>query len=137
MVTTTLGWRVAAAGRGRGGSSCLSLPQSLDLLLPALGQKTSAFHILLSLQWAPLTGQDTPSSPSVCACSSHARLFATRWIVAHQAPLSMGFSRQEYWCGLPCPGSLNLPNPEIKPVSPALQTNSLPLSHLGSLYPFT
>ena len=44
----------------------------------------------------------------------------TPWTVAHQAPPSMGFSRQEYWSGLPCPPSGDLPNPGVKPVSPAL-----------------
>ena len=43
-----------------------------------------------------------------------------------QAPLSMGFSRQEYWSGLPCPPPGDLPDPEIKPRSPALQVDSLP-----------
>ena len=42
------------------------------------------------------------------------RLFVTLWTVAHQAPLSMGFSRQEYWSGLPCPPPGNLPRPGIK-----------------------
>ena len=49
---------------------------------------------------------------------------ATPWTVARQAPLSMGFSRQEYWIGLPFPSPGNLPNPGIKPGSPALQTVS-------------
>ena len=44
-------------------------------------------------------------------------LFATLWTLAHQAPLSKGFSRQEYWSGLPCPPLKHLPNPGIKPVS--------------------
>ena len=60
-------------------------------------------------------------------------LFASPWTAARQAPLSMGFSRQVYWSGLPCPPE-DLPNPRIKPaslVSPALQTDSLPLSHQG------
>ena len=55
--------------------------------------------------------------------SSRAWLFGTLWAVAHQSPLSMGFSRQEYWSGLPCPPPGDLPNPEIKPttlMSPAL-----------------
>ena len=56
----------------------------------------------------------------VCACVlshfSHVRLFATLWTVARQAPLSMGFSRQEYWSGLPCPPPGDLPYPGIKPV---------------------
>ena len=49
----------------------------------------------------------------------------TPWTVACQAPLSMDFSRQEYWRGLPCPLPGNLPNPGIKPESPALQVDSL------------
>ena len=50
-------------------------------------------------------------------------LFVTPWTIAHQAPLSMAFSRQEYWSGLPCFPPGGLPDPEIKPVpliSPAL-----------------
>ena len=47
-------------------------------------------------------------------------LFATPWTVAHQAPLSMGFSRQEYWSGVPFPFPGDLPNPGIEPPSPAL-----------------
>ena len=66
---------------------------------------------------------------------SHVWLFATLWTVACQAPLSMGFSRQEYWSGLPYPPPRDLPDPGIKPTSPAvpaLQADSLPLSHQGS-----
>ena len=51
--------------------------------------------------------------------------------VAHQAPLSMGFSRQEYWSGLACPPPGDLPNPGIKPRSPALQADSLPAEPPG------
>ena len=57
------------------------------------------------------------------SCFSCVRLFATLWTVAHQAPLSMGFSRQEYWSGLPCPPPGDPPNPGIEPtslMSPAL-----------------
>ena len=53
------------------------------------------------------------------------QLFATPWIVAYQAPLSMGFSRQEYWSGLPFPSSGDLPDPGIEPWSPALQADAL------------
>jgi len=63
------------------------------------------------------------------------RLFAALWTVAHQASLSMGFSKQEYWSGLSFPHPGHLPNPGIKPTSPetsATQLDSLPLSHLGS-----
>ena len=47
------------------------------------------------------------------------------WTVTIQAPLSMGFSRQEYWSGVPFPPPGDLPGPGIEPVSPALQANSL------------
>ena len=52
-------------------------------------------------------------------------LFATRWTVAYQAPLSMGFSRQEYWSGLLFPSPGGLPNPGIKPRSPTLEGDTL------------
>ena len=52
---------------------------------------------------------------------SRVRLFATPWTVAYQAPPSMGFSRQEYWSGLPFPSPGDLPDPGIEPDSPALQ----------------
>ena len=48
---------------------------------------------------------------------SYVQLFATLWTVAHQIPLSMGFSRQEYWSGLLCPPQQDLPNPGIGPLS--------------------
>ena len=51
---------------------------------------------------------------------------ATPWTVACQAPLSVGFSRQEYWSGLPFPSAGDLPDPGIEPRSPALQADSLP-----------
>ena len=50
-------------------------------------------------------------------CFSHVQLFATLWAVAYQAPLSMGFSRQEYWGGLSCPLPRDLPSPGIEPMS--------------------
>ena len=48
---------------------------------------------------------------------SHVRLFVTLWTIAHQVPLSMGFSRQEYWSGLPCPPPGDLPQPGIESAS--------------------
>ena len=67
----------------------------------------------------------------VCVCSilsrfSHVQLDATLWTVARQAPLPIGFSRQEYWSGLLCPSPGDLPDPGIKPASlasPALASN--------------
>ena len=56
---------------------------------------------------------------------SRVRLFVTPWTVAHQAPPSMEFSRQDYWSGLPFPSPADLPNPGIKPGSPAWQADAL------------
>ena len=56
---------------------------------------------------------------------SRVRLFATPWTVAYQAPLSMGFSRQEYWSGLPFPSPGDLPDPGIEPTSPTLRADAL------------
>ena len=53
------------------------------------------------------------------------QLFATPWTVTYQAPLSMGFSRQEYWNGLPFPSPGDLPDPGTEPVYPALQADAL------------
>ena len=68
------------------------------------------------------------------ACSLVAKscltLFATQWTVALQAPLSMGFSRQEYWSGFPFPSPGDPPSPEIEPTSLALAGGSL--RHQGS-----
>ena len=63
---------------------------------------------------------------------SRVRLFATPWTVAYQAPLSMGFSRQECWSGLPFPSPGGLPNTGIKSGSLSLQADTLP-SELGPL----
>ena len=67
----------------------------------------------------------------VCVLLSSVQLFATPWTIARQAPLSMGFSRQEYWSGLPFPSPGDLPDPGIKPGSPALQADALPPELLG------
>ena len=64
---------------------------------------------------------------------SRVQLFVTLWTVAHQAPLSMGFSRQQYWSGLPLPPPGDLPNPGTEPASLV----SLQLNHPGSPIPLT
>ena len=82
--------------------------------------------------WSPLL---QASSGGWCAQSlSFVWLFATPWTVAHQTPLSMGFPRQEYWSGLTFPSPGDLPDPGIKPLSPAAFQAGLPLSHQGSLH---
>ena len=63
---------------------------------------------------------------------SRVQLFATPWMVAYQAPRSMGFSRQEYWSELLFPSPEDFPNPGIEPRSPALQADALPSEPLGN-----
>ena len=65
---------------------------------------------------------------------SRVRLFVTPWTVARQDPLSMEFSRQEYWSGLPFPTPRDLPNPVIEPRSPTLQVDSLSSEPPGKGY---
>ena len=66
---------------------------------------------------------------------SRVQLFAIPWAVAYQAPPSLGFSRQEYWSGLPFPSPGDLPNPEIEPGSPVLQADALPSEPPGKSSP--
>ena len=66
-----------------------------------------------------------PMQRSEVKSLSRVRLFVTPWTVAYQAPLSMEFSRQEYWSGLPFPSPGDLPDPGIEPRSPALQADAL------------
>ena len=69
--------------------------------------------------------QESKAERVLCSPLSHVQLFATPWTVALQAPLSMGFSRQEYWSGLPFLSPGDLSDPGIKPRSPALQVDYL------------
>ena len=74
-------------------------------------------------------------SPCVLSRSVMSNSFVTPWTVAHKTPLSIGFSRQEYWSGLPFPSPGDLPEQGIElmsPATPALQLDSLPLSYGGS-----
>ena len=69
----------------------------------------------------------------LCVSHSVRSNSATPWTVVHQAPPSVGFSRQEYWSGLPFPSPGNLPDPGIKPRSPSLETDYLPYKPPGKL----
>ena len=76
---------------------------------------------------------------SLCLHAQYLQSCPTLWgpTVNHQAPQSMGFSRQEYWSGLPCPPPGDLPDSGTEPASPAspaMQADSLPLSHEGSIH---
>ena len=70
-----------------------------------------------------------------CMCAQSCLTLWDSWTAAHKAPLSMGFSRKEYWSGLPFPPPGDIPDSGIEPtspMSPALQRDSLPLGHLRS-----
>ena len=114
------------------------LPPGLDLHLHL---SALLFSMLLTSQPVPFPvvapGSLMPVSQCVrvCVCVCFVTLvsdsFAIPWTVTLQVPLSMRFPRQEYWSGLPFPSLQDLLNPG-KNVSPALQADSLPLSHQGS-----
>ena len=76
---------------------------------------------LNSIHW----GESVPIVKVKVKSLSRVRLFATPWTVAHQSPKSMGFSRQEYWSGLPFSFPGDLPDPGIEPGPPALQSDTL------------
>ena len=88
----------------------------------------SSWWQMLSLLWGKYLGVEWLDQRVVVVVQllNLVRLFAALWTVAHQAPLSMGLSRQEYWSGLPFPPPGDLPNLGIKPKSLALQADSLP-----------
>ena len=74
----------------------------------------------LALLWSASGGRGKGCWGGGVKSLSLVRLFATPWTIAYQAPLSMGFSRQEYWSGLPFPSLGDLPDPGIEPRSTVL-----------------
>ena len=105
----------------------LSFPTFLSLSLITL---LSLFSQLYDFSSQSPPFRTSTDSAVLCAVlnrsATSVQLFVTPWTVAHQAPLSMGFSRQEYWSELPCRPQRDLPNPRIEPRSPTLQADSLP-----------
>ena len=84
--------------------------------------------------WGALRALGLEQVVCVCVLAQSVQLFATPWTVAHQAPLSMEYSRQECWSGLPFPPPGDLPDPGtdlVSLVSPALKTDSLPTAPPG------
>ena len=99
------------------GSKCRrkQLPQ-----LNTFTQRVNSHSFFCSFQVSRM-GWGLPTLHSrTLSCFGYVQLFATLWIAAHQAPVSMGFSRQEYWSGLSCPPSGDLPDPGIEPASPSV-----------------
>ena len=89
----------------------------------------SSVHGILqarTLEWVAISFSNAWKWKVKVKSLSRVRPSVTPWTAAFQAPLSMGFSRQEYWSGLPLPSPGDLPNPGIKPGSAALQADSLP-----------
>ena len=82
-------------------------------MLPKFGERPPQMNIYKNYSYVVLVGLVTKS------CS----ILATPWTIAPQAPLSMGFSRQEYWSGLPLPSPRDLSYPRIEPGSPTLQAD--------------
>ena len=89
------------------GPSGLSLEQTFLSLITASAPSVGPGQVHRQLSW----------HACMPSCFSRVRLFATLWTIACQAPLSMGFSRQEYWSGLPCPLSGDLLDPGIEPAT--------------------
>ena len=100
--------------QGRAEKGCWCHPWSLH-------QRPEQFHSATNLQFPLSLRNPSKLDRQLCArLPSHfnyVQLFVTLWTVAHQASPSMGFSRQEYWSGLPCPPPGDLPNPGIEPAS--------------------
>ena len=104
----------------------LNSPSHLSFFYPSKDTKGPMDLALFpNLYWYQLYLYLSHSKWSEVKLLSHVRLFATLWTVALQAPLSMGFSMQEYWSGLPFPSPGDLPNPGIERRSPAWQVDAL------------
>ena len=123
----------------RGFMTFLTLYKCLPALNPSLKPFFPHIYIIFPVIFEVQNEllQDFKSS-CVCmlSCFSHVQLFVALQTLAHQAPLSMGFSEQEYWSGLPCPPPGILPDPEIEPTSLHLlhwQAGSLPRVPPGKL----
>ena len=103
--------------------SGLSFPSPGDLSDPGSEPRSPALQAVSCItgeffsDWATTEALLGPGLCMLCRFS-RVQLFVTPWTVAHQVPLSMGFSRQEYWSGLPFPTPVDLPNSGIEPASP-------------------
>ena len=111
--------------------SGVPLPSPGDLPNPGIKHRSLASPALTGGFFTTSATWEAPHKRvCVCMCSvTHSCLTLCNpmdWIVAHQAPLPMKFSRKEYWTGLPFPSPGDVPNPEIEHRSPALQVDSLP-----------
>ena len=97
------------------------MPANLENSAVATGLEKVRFH-----------SNPREALPKLVKLLSRVRLFATPWTVARQALPSMGFSRQEYWSGLPFHSPGDLPDPGVEPKSPALEADALTSEPQGS-----
>jgi len=98
--------------------SCLENPRDGEAWWAAVSGVAQNWTRLKRLSSSMFTEEEVPSQRQLQLLRS-VRLSVTPWTAARQAPLSMGFSRQEYWSGVPCPPPGDLPDPGMEPASPA------------------
>ena len=111
---------------------------NLDCIIYHKTVKISQKSLIFKKLAFPILELSILKSPYKVESLNCVRLFETPWTVAYRAPPSMGFSRQDYWSGLPFPSPGDLPNPGIEPGSPSLQADALPSEPPGNptLYPW-
>ena len=98
--------------------SCPILCDPIDGSPP--GSPISGILQARTLEWVAISFSNAWKWKLKGKSLSHVRLLATPWTAAHPAPPSRGFSRQEYWSGLPLPSPGDLPNPRVEPTSPSI-----------------
>ena len=103
---------LVAAAAAKSLQSCLTLCDPIDSSPP--GSPVPGILQARTLEWVSISFSNAWKWKVKVKSLSHVRLLATPWTAAHQAPLSMGFSRQEYWSGLPFPSPGDLPDPGIE-----------------------
>ena len=114
----------AAAAAAKSLRSCPTLCDPMDYSLP--GFSIPRILQAQTLEWVAISFSNAWKWKVKVKSLSRAQLLVTPWTAAYQASPSMGFSRQEYWSGVPFPSPWNLPDPGIKPGSLALQPDALP-----------
>ena len=130
--SSVLAWRIPGTGEPGGLPDVYGVAQSRTRLRRLSNSSSTIYKTDqhgLAVQRRELYSR---SRACVLSCSVVFDSFVTHWSVTHQAPLSLGFPRQESWSRSPFPSPGHLPDPGIKPTSSTRQADSLPLSHLGS-----
>ena len=122
ITTLLIGYAAAAAAKSL--QSCPTLCNPIDGSPP--GSPVPGILQARTLEWVAISFSNAWKWKVKVKSLSRVQLFVTPWTVAYQDPLSMGFSRQECWNGLPFPSPEDLPDPGIEPGSPALQADALP-----------